>query len=100
MKLTLKKQDDFRGESMKARRCISCGYVILKSSNLDPYLCSDCEDMLINDESRYSPIEDMAQGVVKMLIWKKTNGYNELKNLLDSCFIEDPTDKMSEFTEK
>ena len=35
-----------------------------------------------------------------MLSWKKTDGYKELKNLLDSFFIEDYTDKMSEFTEK
>ena len=59
IKLTLKKPDDLGCESMKGRRCISCGYIILKNSNLDPYLCSDCEDMLISDESRYSSINDV-----------------------------------------
>ena len=61
MRLTLKmpRLDNFGGESMKGRRCISWGYMILKGSNLDRYLCSDCEDMLISDESRYSPIDEM-----------------------------------------
>ncbi len=99
MRLTLKKPDDFGSENMKGRRCISCGYVILKSSNLDTYLCSDCEDILISDEPRYSYIWDI-WGVVKMLIWKGPDEGRELKNLPGSFLIEDCTDKMAEFKEK
>ncbi len=57
--LTLKKAENFGGESMKGAKCISCGFIILESGQLDPNICSDCEDMLISDESRYSSIEDI-----------------------------------------
>ena len=33
---------------MERKRCINCGYIILKSGLYDPYVCRDCEKFLIN----------------------------------------------------
>ena len=42
---------------MERRRCISCGYLIYKSGLSDPYLCRECEEMMLDDESRYTYLD-------------------------------------------
>lgn len=36
------------------KKCVSCGHMIHQQSHLDPYLCSECEDMLIGEEPGYA----------------------------------------------
>jgi len=38
---------------MERKRCISCGYLIYKSSHSDPYLCRDCEYLMLDEDARY-----------------------------------------------
>ena len=47
------------GGIMKRKRCISCGYIIHKSGQSDPYLCRDCEDMMIEEELRYAYLDSV-----------------------------------------
>jgi ribosomal protein S27AE len=43
---------------MKRRRCINCGYVVLKSGLYDPYLCRDCERFLLDtSKNRYGYLD-------------------------------------------
>jgi len=44
---------------MIRKKCVSCGYVILKSSHSDPYVCRDCEYMMVDDEIRYAHLDDV-----------------------------------------
>ena len=40
---------------MQRRRCMICGYITLESRySGDPYMCSDCEEMMIGEEARYA----------------------------------------------
>ncbi len=43
---------------MQRKKCISCGIMILKSGHSDPYICRDCEDMMLGDESRYAYLDN------------------------------------------
>ena len=38
---------------MERLKCISCGDAIYKSAHSDPYLCRDCEGIMVNEEARY-----------------------------------------------
>ena len=44
---------------MKRRRCINCGYIVLKSGLYDPYVCRDCEKFLLdwNKLDRYGYLD-------------------------------------------
>ncbi len=43
---------------MRKRKCISCGFIIHKSAHSDPYLCRECEDMMIDEEARYAYLDN------------------------------------------
>jgi|TARA_B100002003_G_C13829395_1_gene407759 hypothetical protein len=43
---------------MQRKICISCGFIILKSALHDPYLCRDCEYLIMGDEGRYSYLDN------------------------------------------
>ena len=43
---------------MERKKCISCGYLIIKSGHSDPYICRDCEDMMLNEEDRYAYLDN------------------------------------------
>ena len=47
------------GAIMQRKKCISCGYIIHKSSHSDPYLCRDCEDIMVDEESRYAYLDNV-----------------------------------------
>lgn len=38
---------------MERLKCVSCGSSIYKSAHSDPYICRDCESVVMNEESRY-----------------------------------------------
>jgi len=39
---------------MERKRCISCGYIIVKEALHDSHICKDCEDLMIDvDENTY-----------------------------------------------
>ena len=42
---------------MQRNRCISCGFVILKSALHDPYLCRDCEYLMPETDERYAYLD-------------------------------------------
>ena len=48
---------------MQRRKCISCGYIIMKSALHDPYVCRDCEDLMIGPGERYMYLDNKAQEV-------------------------------------
>lgn len=43
---------------MQRKKCISCGYLISKSSHSDPYLCRGCEDMMLDEDLRYGYLDN------------------------------------------
>jgi predicted RNA-binding Zn-ribbon protein involved in translation (DUF1610 family) len=42
---------------MERRKCISCGFLIFKSARTDPYMCRDCEEMMVSDDARYAYLD-------------------------------------------
>jgi len=40
------------------RRCISCGNIISKSGHSDPYICRDCEDLIVDEGARYGYLDN------------------------------------------
>lgn len=42
---------------MKGKRCISCGYIIQKSAVEDPYLCRECELLMLEPEQRFAYLD-------------------------------------------
>ena len=45
---------------MERRRCVICGYITLESNySGDPYLCHDCEKMMLGEEARYTYLDNV-----------------------------------------
>jgi len=42
---------------MQRRKCISCGFKIFKSSHTDPYICRECEELMVDEGSRYAHLD-------------------------------------------
>lgn len=48
------------GCNMQRRRCVICGYIALEEGySSNPYMCSDCEEMMIDKEATYILLDDV-----------------------------------------
>ena len=47
---------------MQRMICISCGFVIKKSALHDPYLCRECENLMVDTEERYAYLDHKVWG--------------------------------------
>ena len=83
---------------MQRNRCTSCGFVILKSALHDPYLCRDCEYLMLETDERYAYL-DKTWGVMNVNYKKPSEEY-DFEDFFSRYDLDNYTDLMHEFEDK
>jgi len=85
---------------MRQNMCISCGFIIRKSALHDPYLCGDCENLMIGADEGYNHLDSKVLEVVKMISQKKPSEEHDFEDFFNRFSFENYTDLMSQFEDK